>query len=105
MSEFLFAYITTPSLEEARELGRALVERKLAACANFWEGMESIYRWEGKVESSRECVLIAKTTVSAKEEFLKFVKARHSYEVPCVVFLDFSGGNPDYLRWLDANVV
>lgn len=105
MSEIVFAYMTTRSRAEARELGRALVEKKLAACVNFWDGMESVYSWEGKIEIGRECVVIAKTTTAVENEFLKFVRANHSYQVPCVVFLPTAGGNPDYLRWLDSNVV
>ena len=105
MNEVVLAYLTFGSLAEARKLGRALIEQKLAACVNFWEGMESIYPWQGRVETSRECVMIAKTTQNGKQEFLKFVRANHSYEVPCVVFLPTEGGNPDYLRWIDTNVV
>lgn len=105
MNDVLFAYITTANLREARALGHQLVEKRLAACVNFWEGMESLYWWEGKIETGRECVLVAKTTRAAQGEFLKCVRETHSYEVPCVVFLPVQGGNPDYLRWVDANVV
>ena len=99
-TEILFAYITCKDVAEARRIGRGLVDEGLAACVNILPGMESHYRWNGKVESAQEVVLIAKTRAEARETLLERVLERHSYETPCVVFLPVAGGNPDYLDWI-----
>ena len=98
--DFLFAYITTPSVEEARHIGKILVEEKLAACANILPGMESLYRWEGKMESATETVLIAKTRSEKRAALQSRVLELHSYDCPCIVFLPLTGGNPAYLQWI-----
>lgn len=95
-------YITTSSKEEARTIGRALVEEKLAACVNIIGGMESIYRWKGEIEEANETILIAKTPYHNVKPLTKKVKEMHSYDCPCVVSLTLTEqeGNDDYLRWL-----
>lgn len=95
-----FAYITCRDLEEARAIGKVLVAERLAACVNILPGMESHYRWNGKIESAQETVLIAKTRDDARQALQERVVALHSYETPCVVFLPVAGGNPDYLDWI-----
>ena len=93
-------YMTASSTEEAQRLGRALVEERLAACANVIPGMMSCYHWQGKVEEAQEAVLIAKTRRDLVDALTARVKALHSYTVPCVLALPVLGGNPDYLRWI-----
>lgn len=100
--DLVFAYVTASSPEEARRIGRVLVEERLAACVNILPGMISIYRWQGAVETAEETVLIAKTRAELFEALSARVKALHSYEVPCVVELRLGRGNPDYLGWLEA---
>jgi periplasmic divalent cation tolerance protein len=99
-------YITTKDRQEAKKIATALVEEKLAACANILDNMNSVYRWEGKVVSENECVLIAKTTYSNVLALTERVKELHSYEVPCVVTCNISEqeGNPDYLDWIVNSV-
>ncbi len=98
--EFVFAYITAGSRDEALRIGRALVEERLAACANILDGMTSIYRWQGAVEEATETVLIAKTRAELFDRLAARVRDLHSYEVPCVVELKVGRGNPAYLDWL-----
>jgi periplasmic divalent cation tolerance protein len=98
--DFLFAYITASGEEEARRIGKVLVEESLAACVNILPGMESWYRWNGKLENSREAVLIAKTRAELRDSLQRRVLELHSYDCPCVVFLPVAGGNPAYLEWL-----
>ncbi|HEX2613479.1 MAG TPA: divalent-cation tolerance protein CutA [Fibrobacteria bacterium] len=100
LPEVFFAYITCKDADDARRIGKALVTERLAACANILPGMESHYWWNGKVESSREAVLIAKTRGEARDALLERVLDLHPYETPCVVFLPVSGGNPGYLDWI-----
>ena len=96
-----FVYITCASETEAENIGTVLVERRLAACVNILPGMRSLYWWQGKVESGRETVLIAKTRSDLVIELTEAVKAVHGYEVPCVVALPITGGNRDFLDWID----
>lgn len=98
--EFVFAYITAGSRDEARRIGRALVEERLAACANIFDGMTSIYRWQDAIEEATETVLIAKTRAELFDRLTARVRKLHSYEVPCVVELRVGRGNPAYLDWL-----
>jgi periplasmic divalent cation tolerance protein len=95
-------YITTRDKAEAKVIGRALVEERLAACINILDGMESIYYWEGKIEEEKECLLIAKTHYSKVKLITEKVKQLHSYKVPCIlsITLTENEGNKDYLNWL-----
>lgn len=95
-------YITAGSRDEAKRIGRALVEDRLAACANVIDGMESVYWWEGKLTEDKEAVLIVKTRAELVAQVTAKVKALHSYTVPCVVALPILDGNPAYLDWLGA---
>jgi periplasmic divalent cation tolerance protein len=95
-------YITAADETEAKALGRALVEARLAACANVLPGITPIYWWEGKVEEGAEVALIAKTRADLVPRIVEFVTRRHSYDCPCVVALPITGGNPAFLAWIDA---
>jgi periplasmic divalent cation tolerance protein len=95
-------YMTAGSLEEAQRIGGALVEDRMAACVNIIEGMQSLYRWEGKLQQDREVVMIAKTTRERLPALIERVKALHSYDCPCIVSLALEGGHPDFLQWIVA---
>lgn len=98
-------YITTSDKKEAREIGCKLVEERLAACINIIDNMESIYWWEGKLEESNECVLIAKTHYSKVKKLTKRVVELHSYECPCVISLTITEdeGHAPYLDRIEQN--
>lgn len=95
-------YITTDGADEARTIGRALVEARLAACANILDPMTSVYRWEGEVREGRETVLIAKTTAAQADALTARVRELHSYDCPCVVSVAVDGGNPAFIDWIAA---
>ena len=95
-------YITAGDEAEAKALGRALVEARLAACANVLPGITPIYRWEGRIEEGTEVALIAKTRSALVEQVVAFVTARHSYDCPCVVAIPIADGNPAFLDWIAA---
>jgi len=97
---YRFVYMTAGSREEARRIGRTLVEERLAACVNILDGMSSMYWWEGAVQEEQETVLIAKTRTELLERLTDRVRALHSYACPCVVALPIEGGNAAYLQWL-----
>jgi periplasmic divalent cation tolerance protein len=100
----LFAYITTPHIEEARTLGRHLVDKQLAGCVNIIPAVESIYPWEGKIEQGPEVLLIAKTVPSLKEALTEEVLHQHSYDCPCILFFEADAGNLGYIEWLRENL-
>jgi periplasmic divalent cation tolerance protein len=95
--------VTTASVTEARNIGRRVVEKKLAACANIVNGVESIYRWKGKVERAREVLVLMKTTVMRLRELEREVKRVHSYEVPEFIVLPIAAGSREYLKWIKQN--
>jgi periplasmic divalent cation tolerance protein len=103
--EVLLVFTTWPDLEKARAAARILVEERLAACANLSPGLESIYRWEGKIETANEVLMILKTTIGRYPQLETRIKALHSYEVPEVVSLRVTDGLPAYLRWVEASCV
>jgi len=102
--KYRMGYVTTKDQTEAEAIGRMLVEKRLAACVNIVPGMQSIYRWKGAVETSQECVLILKTTEKQQEKITTVIKALHSAECPCVVFLPLEGGHEPFLKWIGENV-
>jgi len=97
-----FVYITTRDREEAQTIGRAIVENRLAACVNIIDGMESIYRWEGKIHSEKEAILIAKTPYHNVHALTRLVREIHSYACPAIFTLTITEqeGNEEYLMWL-----
>ena len=95
-------YITTDGVAEAKAIGRALVEARLAACVNILDPMISMYWWDGAVREGRETVLIAKTVAAKVEALTEKVRTLHSYDCPCVVVLPVDGGNPAFLDWIAA---
>jgi periplasmic divalent cation tolerance protein len=98
--ECCVVYVTADNIDQARYLARSIVERRLAACANIIPVMESLYWWDGAVQSSQECVLILKTTRVLLETLIEAVKTMHTYQTPCIVALPIIGGNPDFIKWI-----
>lgn len=99
-------YIPCPDKIVAQTIAKTLLEEKLVGCANIIPGMESMYWWDGKIETSSEYILILKTlaTPDAQEIIRKRVQELHPYEVPCVMTLDVLGINESYKRWLESSM-
>jgi len=104
MTAIQFVYITTGDKAEARKIGMALVESRLAACVNIIDQMNSLYRWEGQIQEDQEVILIAKTTEKNLPVLKEKVKAMHSYECPCIVCLPVTDGYDPYLEWVREQV-
>ena len=103
MDRFAVVFVTCGSEDEALKIARALVEEKLAACANMISPLRSIYRWEGKICDEKEWLLLIKTRQSRFEDLAKRVKALHSYSVPEIIALPITEGSPAYLNWISEN--
>jgi periplasmic divalent cation tolerance protein len=101
-TDFLLVYVTFPTKELATELCNELVTKKLAACANIFGGHTAIYEWNGKLESNQEFGAFIKTKKelfeSLKEELIK----KHPYECPCVIAIEISSGNLQFLEWIKS---
>lgn len=97
-------FITCSSEEEARKISLRLVEKKLAACANMIRGIDSVFRWQGKVDSAKEFLLIIKSREDKIDSIIKEVGSLHSYEVPEIIALPIVGGSKTYLEWIDESV-
>ena len=101
MENAIVVLCTFPDIEQARQIGAALVERQVAACVNILPGVESIYRWEGKVERAGEVLALIKTARYADLEAA--IEELHPYEVPEIIALPIAAGLPAYLHWLVEN--
>ena len=95
-------YITSADDGEAAEIARALVDDRLASGVNVIPGVASVYRWQGAVHQANELVVVAKTRADLVEPLTRRVRALHRYQCPCIVAMPITGGNPEYLAWIEA---
>ena len=96
----IVVFMTAANGEEATRLADMLVGAHLAACVQILPEMESVYRWQGKVERQAEVLMIAKTTRGKFDELEREVRALHSYETPEIVAVPIVTGSTPYLEWL-----
>jgi periplasmic divalent cation tolerance protein len=100
-AEYVFVFTTLPpDAGDSASFARSLVEERLAACVNLLPPMESVYRWEGKIERETERQLIIKTTRERTAALWERVREMHPYEVPEFVVVPILDGNEAYLRWI-----
>jgi periplasmic divalent cation tolerance protein len=95
---------TAPNAEVADRIGTALVEERLAACANLVPGVSSVFRWKGEVSRESEVIVLLKTTAARLSELRRRLVELHPYEVPEMIALDVRDGHPPYLEWVRAEV-
>ena len=95
-------YTTLATVEDAKALGNALVERHLAACVNIFPGMVSILEWKGAREEASEVAMIIKTRTGLTDTVLAEAKALHPYEVPALLVIPTGGGGAEYCEWIRA---
>jgi len=96
--------ITTATEEEAHSIAELLLNQRKAACVNIVPRVDSLFWWQGKLDSAQESLLIVKTRASLLPEVIEMVKRAHSYEVPEIIALPIISGNEDYLKWMDGEV-
>ncbi len=103
MTDKRLVITTTGSRTEADKIADALVERRLAACVNIVGPISSTYRWQGKVETAEEYLLLIKTTQAAFEDVRDVIRELHSYELPECIEIVIEDGSAEYLTWIGEN--
>jgi len=93
-------YSTIGYIEDARRIANTLVEEQLVACVNIIPNIESVYRWEGKIENDEECIFIAKTVDENIDKTIKRIKSLHPYELPDIIVIPIIGGLIEYLDYI-----
>jgi periplasmic divalent cation tolerance protein len=101
--EIVLAFSTFPDVETARRIARDMVAENFAACANLVPKIESIYRWQGKIEQGDETLVLFKTTAARFAAFQEKLKALHPYDVPEIISCKIDSGLPEYLHWVAEN--
>src|SRR5579864_926684 len=104
MTDKRIVLTTSGTAAEARKIAQHLVEQHLAACVNIVPQIDSIYRWQGKVESSQEWLLLIKTTAEKFPAVRDAIRELHSYELPECIMVRIEDGSPEYLQWLAESV-
>jgi periplasmic divalent cation tolerance protein len=94
---------TAGSADEAKKIAHTLVERRLASCVNIVPRIESVYRWQDKVESAEEWLLMIKARASVFERVRDAIEELHSYDLPECIMLEIAEGDKKYLEWLERN--
>lgn len=102
MEPVVLVYTTWPSIVEAEQAGRAIVEQRWAACVNILPGMISHYWWEGKIERAEEVVMIFKTRAALASTVSAAVKEKHSYRTSSIMILPVENADPAYRAWITA---
>lgn len=93
-------FITASNKKEARRIAEEIIKNRLAACVNIIGNIDSLFWWEGKVDSAKEALLIVKTKRALIKKLIKKVKSLHSYKVPEIIALSIAAGSKDYLDWI-----
>jgi periplasmic divalent cation tolerance protein len=101
--EALLVLSTFPDAATAARISRQLVEQKCAACANLLPPVESIYRWEGKVENAQETLVLFKTSRARYRALERALRELHPYDVPEIIAVPIEQGLPEYLRWVSES--
>jgi periplasmic divalent cation tolerance protein len=104
MTDFEIILCTCADHEQAERIAHHLVELRLAACVNILGGMQSIYRWQGGVESAAEVLMLIKSSTAHRDQVQSAIAGLHSYEVPEFLVLSVSAGSEAYLAWLGASL-
>ena len=97
--------MTCPNDQEAERIASLLLDKKLIACANVINSVQSYYRWQGKIQKDEEVLVLLKTSEHLVDRIIGTVEAEHSYETPCVISLDIDKGSRPFLKWISEQTV
>ena len=100
---YIVIFVTAANKKEAKKIASVLIEEKLAACVNIIENLHSIFWWQGKVDSTKEALLVAKTRKALMNKLIRKVKSLHSYAVPEIIALPVVSGDKKYLQWINES--
>ncbi|MDR2707135.1 MAG: divalent-cation tolerance protein CutA [Nitrososphaerota archaeon] len=100
MSEFVMVYVSTSDRVEAERIARVLLDERLVACVNIVDSVFSLFHWEGKVESGKECLLVMKSRSDLFVVLEERVRALHSYDVPEIIAVPIVLGSMAYFDWM-----
>lgn len=100
MKEFVTIYVTCSREDEAASLARMVLEARLAACANIWPGVRSLYHWQGEVTEDAEVALLLKARAADFEAAAALIRQHHSYDVPCIIAWPLAAVDAPYAQWL-----
>lgn len=104
MTDKVVIMVTAASRRECRKIARHLVDKKLAACVNITQPIESVYRWEGKIADEKEYLMLIKSTRELFPEIKLEISGLHSYHTPEIICLPIIEGSRDYLQWISDSV-
>ena len=96
-------YSPFPNRETAEQVAKDIIEESLAACVNIWEGVLSLYPWEGEIKKDKEVFVWIKTTRHSVERVMAFLEKHHPYDLPCIIHIPCDASRP-YLKWLESQV-
>lgn len=103
-NEVLLVFTNLPDRDSAHRMATALIENRAAACVNILSACNSVYRWQGKIETTDEVPVLIKTTRAAYPEMEKFIRTHHPYELPEIIAVSVAAGLPAYLQWIALEV-
>ncbi len=102
-TQYIVVLVTAKDKKEAEKIARGLLKAKLIACANIAEGVQSLFWWQGKIDSSQEVLLVLKTKKILFKKVMTKVKSLHSYQTPEIIALPIVAGSEDYLSWINSS--
>jgi periplasmic divalent cation tolerance protein len=104
MADLSIVYTLVANSDDARELAYKLIEKSLVVCVNIVPQIESIYPWEGVVQSSPECMMIVKTRPHLRAKLHEHLEANHPYQVPAIIDLAVDGVNEPFAQWIKEHL-
>lgn len=102
---YIIVLVTAKDKAQASKIAKGLLEAKLIACANIITGVESFFWWQGKIDRSKEVLLVLKTKSNLFKKLESKIRSLHSYEVPEIIALPIVSGSKAYLKWIDDSVI
>ena len=102
MTDLLLVMTSLSDIEAAKVLAKGLIDANLAACVQLQPGVQSIYRWEGRICEEQEVVLVAKTTAAQWPAISDYIKQNHPYDVPEIIAQPITHSDPAYAQWVIA---